>query len=336
MWKKLYPPLTLIFLLSLILISLLSVDLSSAQQKKGKGMIWVGVTQIVSTPALEEDQRGFEKALAEAGFKEKIKVIYDRQNAQGNLANAQAIAQKFLVEKFDLIHCLTAPASQEVVKLIRDIPVVFSSVTDPVGAGLVPRNSRPGTKSGTNVTGVSHRWPVHLQIEMYTRFVPKAKKWGTIYNASDSSSLVQIKEVREATKKLGIELMEATVSSDAETIQAAEFLVGKVHAIYIAYDYTVLSAFEAVVRVCNERKIPLFTSDGESVAVGAIAAYGLNFFAIGHSAGKRAVRILKGEKPGAIPWGRVDKLSLVVNEKAARAQGIIIPSELLKKSDKII
>lgn len=328
MWKTLYPP--------LVLILLISFDLTFAQEKKVKRMIRVGVTQIVSTPALEKDQRGFEKALAEAGFKEKVNVLYDRQNAQGNMAKSRAIAQKFLVEKFDLIHSMTTAASQEVVKLIKDIPIVFSSVTRPVEAGLVPKASRPWTKSGTNVTGVSYHWPVHLQFETCSRFVPKAKKWGTIYNAGDSSSLVQIKEMREAAKKLEMELIEATISNSEETIQAAQFLTGKVHAIYIIYDLTVLSAFEAIVSVCNESKIPLFTSDGESVQRGAIAAYGLNFLLVGHSAGKRAARILKGEKPGDIPWGRVDRLSLVVNEKAARAQGVIIPLDLLSKSDEII
>jgi len=328
MWKKLYPP--------LIFVLLVSVNLTFAQEKKVKRMIRVGVTQMVSTPALEKDQKGFEKALAEAGFKEKVNILYDRQNAQGNLTNAQAIARKFLVEKFDLIHSITTPASQEVVKLIKDIPIVFSSVTSPVEAGLVPKTSRPGTKSGTNVTGVSYHWPVDVQFETCNKFIPKAKKWGTIYEAGDSSSLVQIKEMREAAKKLEKELIEATISNSEETTQAAQFLAGKVHAIYIIYDDTVLSAFEAIVRVCNERKIPLFTSDGESVQRGAIAAYGLNFFLVGHSAGKRAVRILKGEKPGNIPWGRVGRFSLVVNERAARAQGVIIPPNLLNKSDKIM
>jgi len=328
MWKKLYPP--------LIFVLLVSVNLTFAQEKKVTRMIRVGVTQMVSTPALEKDQKGFEKALAEAGFKEKVNILYDRQNAQGNLTNAQAIARKFLVEKFDLIHSITTPASQEVVKLIKDIPIVFSSVTSPVEAGLVPKTSRPGTKSGTNVTGVSYHWPVDVQFETCNKFIPKAKKWGTIYEAGDSSSLVQIKEMREAAKKLEKELIEATISNSEETTQAAQFLAGKVHAIYIIYDDTVLSAFEAIVRVCNERKIPLFTSDGESVQRGAIAAYGLNFFLVGHSAGKRAARILKGEKPGNIPWGRVGRFSLVVNERAARAQGVIIPPNLLNKSDKIM
>jgi putative ABC transport system substrate-binding protein len=328
MWKKVYPP--------LILILLLSVCSLLAQEKKVKKVFRIGVTQFTSTLAAEKDEMGFEKALADAGFKEKVNVIFDRQNAQGNVVNAQTIVQKFLSEKCDLIHTIGSPNSRAAVKLIEDTPVVFSFVTNPVEAGLVPKKSLPGTKTGTNVTGVSHRWPVSFQFEMYTQFLPKAKKWGTIYHQGDPYSLVLIKEMRESAKRRGIELMEAVISSSEEAMQAASFLAGKVQAFHIIYDDTVLSSLEAIVKICNEKKVPLFTSDLESVSKGALAAYGLNFYTIGYSAGKRAARILNGENPGHIPWGRIEKLSLVVNEKAARAQGMILSPELLKRSDKII
>ena len=329
MWKKLGP--------ILILILVVTTAISLAQEKKPKKILKIGVTQIVSHPALDADAKGFEKALAEAGFKEKVNVTYDRQNAQGDMVNAQTIAQKFLDVKVDLVHSIATPTSQAVVKTIKTIPVVFSSVTDPMDAGLVPRTSPPGTKSGTNVTGVSDRWPIYLQFEMYTKFVPKAKKWGTIYNAGDANFLVHIKEMKEAAKKFGVELIEATISTSAETMQAAQSLAGKgVQAITITSDNTAVSSFEAIVKVCNEKKIPLFAGDIGSVPRGAIAAYGLDYFLIGESAGKKAAQILKGKKPGEIPWGPAEKLRLVISEKAAKAQGVVIPPELLKKADQIL
>ena len=328
MWEKLCPP--------LIVVLLLPIGSPFAQEKKTSKLFKIGVVQFFPGQTFDKDQNGFEKALADAGFREKLHVLYDRQNAQGKLANVQAITQKFLVEKFDLIHSMTTPVSQEVVKLVRNTPVVFSAVTDPVGAGLVPQNSRPWEKSGTNVTGVSHRCPVDLQFEMYTRFVPKARKWGTIYNAGDQNTLIFIRDMRGAAKKLGIELIEAVISFPDETLQATQFIAGKVQALHILDDPTAVSAWDAIVKVCNEKKIPLFASDVESVPKGAIAAYGVNFFSIGYSAGKKAARILKGVEPGSIPWGRVENLFLVVSEKAAKEQGVIIPPALLKKSDKVI
>jgi putative ABC transport system substrate-binding protein len=320
----------------MILVPLISATLSSAQEKRSTGTIRIGVTKMDSHPALDADEKGFEKALADAGFKEGTGVVYDRQNARGEMANAQAIAKKFLDAKVDLIHSIATPTSQTVVKVVKNIPVVFSAVTDPVDAGLVPRNSPPGTRTGTNVTGVSDRWPVYLQFEMYMKFVPKARKWGTIYNARDANALVHIKEMREAAKKLGADLVEATISNSAETVTAAQFLAGKVQAIHITSDNTAVSSFEAIAKVCNEKKIPLFAGDVSTVPRGGIAAYGLDYFLIGISAGWKAGRILSGQKPGDIPWGPSDSFSLVVNEKAARAQGLAIPPVFLKIANKVI
>jgi putative ABC transport system substrate-binding protein len=320
-----------------ILLLVVSPTISFAQEKIPKKIIpKIGVTQTVSYPDFDADAKGFEKALAEAGFKEGIHVTYDRQNAQGDVNHTQTIAEKFMNSNVDLIHSIGTPSSRAVMKIIRDVPIVFSSVTDPVYAGLIPKTSPIGTRTGTNVTGVSDRWPVTLQFEMYTRFVPKAKKWGTIYNTGDPRSLLYVKEMRQAAKKLKVELIEMNISQSEETLPAAQFLVGKVQTIYITYDHVALSSFEPIVKVCNQKKIPLFGGDLKCVTMGAIAAYGWDYFQIGHSAGKKAARILKGEKPGNIPWDSGEKLVLLINEKAARAQGAIVPPELLKKADRII
>ena len=320
-----------------ILLLIVSPSFSFAQEKTSKKIIpRIGVTQTVSYPDFDADAKGFEKALAEAGFKEGIHVIYDRQNGQGDLGNAQAIAQKFQSTKVDLIHSIATPSSQAVVKLIKNIPIIFSSVTDPVGAELIPKTSPPGTKTGTNVTGVSDRWPVFLQFEMYTKFFPKAKKWGTIYNPGDPKSILYIKEMREAAKKLGVELIEATISSSGEALQTVQFLAGRAQAIHITFDYIAISSFDTIVKICNEKKIPLFGGDLKCVSRGAMAAYGWDYFQIGHSAGRKAAQILKGEKPGDIPWELGEKLLLLINEKAAKTQGAIVSPELFKKADKVI
>ena len=320
-----------------ILLLIVSPVLSFAQEKTPKKIIpKIGVTQTVSYPDFDVDAKGFERALAEAGFKEGIHIVYDRQNAQGDVNHTQTIAEKFMNSDVGLIHSIGTSSSRAVMKIIKDIPIVFSSVTDPVYAGLIPKTIPAGRKTGTNITGVSDRWPVTLQFEMYAKFFPKARKWGTIYNAGDPRSLIYIKEMRQAAKKLKVELIEVNISQSDETLPAARFLVGKVQTIYITYDHIALSSFEPIVKVCNEKKIPLFGGDLKCVTLGAMAAYGWDYFQIGHAAGKKAVRILKGEKPGDIPWESGEKLVLLINEKAARAQGAIVPPELLKKADRVV
>jgi putative ABC transport system substrate-binding protein len=318
------------------LLSIILVFTSTFLLAEDKKMIRIGVTQIVSHAALDADQKGFEDALSGSGFKEGVNVTYDRQNAQGDMNKAIAIAQKFIDEKVDLIHAIATPTTQAVVKITKNIPVVFSSITDPISAGIVPKDSAPGKKTGTNVTGVSDRWPVSRQMEMYAKFVPKAKQWGTIYNPGEANSVVHIKEMKEATKKLGIELVEVTITNRSEVPRAVLSLVGKVQAIVISSDNTAISDFETIVKVCNEKKIALFAGDVDSVPKGAIAAYGMDYFLVGYSAGKKAVVVLKGLKPGEVPWGPMEKFTLVINQSAAKLQGVTIPPDILKKADKVL
>jgi len=288
----------------------------------------IGVTVIVSHPALEADQKGFEKAIKEAG----IEVEYDYQNAQGEMSNAQAIAQKFADDKVDLVHAIATPTAQAACKVIKDLPVVYSSVTDPVDAGLV-KTMEP---AGANVTGVSDAWPIDQQIELYHKMLPKAKKWGTIYNAGDANSVKSIGWTREAMKKRGLELVEVTISSSSEVYTAAQSLVGRIDAIYITSDNMVASALGSVTKVCNANKIPFFVGNTDQVALGAIAALGFNYSEVGYSAGKKAVLILKeGKKPGAIPSGLADKLDLHISLKNARKQGVKISQKIIDKADKV-
>jgi putative ABC transport system substrate-binding protein len=146
----------------------------AALMAQGQKVFRIGVTQIVSHAALDADEKGFEVGLASAGFKEGVNVMYIRRNAQGDLAAADIIAREFVSEKVDLIHAIATPTAQAVMRTGTRIPVVFSSVTDPVLADIVPSNSAAGQKTGTHVTGVSDLWPVRLQFETYARAVPQA------------------------------------------------------------------------------------------------------------------------------------------------------------------
>lgn len=318
-----------------VLAVLMCAALSHQVMAEDKKFV-IGVTKIVAHAALDADEKGFEAGLASAGFKEGVNVTYDRQNAQGDMPKAEAVAKKFVDQKVALIHAIATPTTQAVAKLVKDIPVVFSSITDPVSAGIVPKDSAPGKKTGTNLTGVSDQWPVALQMQTYARMLPSAKRWGTVYNPAESNSVFHVDLMRDAAKKLGLTLVEAKVSNAKEVAQATASLAGKVDAITITSDNTAVGEFDAIVTLCNEKKIPLFAGFVDGVPKGAVAAYGLDYYLVGYSAGKKAALILKGSKPGDIPWGPVEKFSLVINQKAATAQGVVLTPEFLKKADKVI
>ena len=289
----------------------------------------IGVTQIVSHPALDDDQKGFEQALKDAG----LDVKYDHQNAQGDMSNAQAIARKFKGDDLDLVHSIATPTSQAIVKVITKTPVVYSSVTDPVDAGLV----KTMDAAGGNVTGVSDAWPYERQVKLHHEMVPTAKKWGTIYNAGDANSVKSITWARAAMKKYGLEYIEVTVSTSAEVHMAAQSLIDRVDAIFIISDNTVVSAFESLVKVCNDKKKPLFGGGTESVPRGAVAALGFDYFQVGYTAGQKAVEILKnGKKPGDIPSSLTKELRLVINLKAAKAQGLKLDEKFIEMAQEVI
>lgn len=315
--------------LILALAGVMVFAVAAGAMASGQKEVRIGVTVIVSHPALEADQEGFAQALADAGIKAK----FDIQNAQGEMSNAQTIAQKFANGNVALVHAIATPTAQAAVKAIKKIPVVYSSVTDPVDAGLV-KTMGP---SGTNVTGVSDATPVERQLKLYMKMMPRAKRWGTIYNAGEANAVVLVNQARAVMKKLGLKFVEVTVANSNEVYTAAQSLVGRVDAIFITTDNTVVSALGSVVKVANAKDIPIFAADTSSVPKGAVAALGFNYFQVGYSAGKKAAMILKGiKKAGQIPSGYAEKLSLHISLKNAKMQGLKIAKKYRKMAEKVI
>jgi len=297
---------------------------------KEKKHYLIGISQFVEHPALDAVRNGFIDYLKEEGYVEDENVTYDINFAQADFGIAAQIAEKLVGEKPDLILTIATPSSQAVVKATTEIPVVFSAVTDPVGAGLV--DSLSG--GGKNVTGTSDLSPVDKQLELIKEIVPNIKKLGFIYNAGESNSLTSLQQIKDEGAKLGIEIVEATVSNSSEVMMAAESLVGKVDAIHIPTDNTVVSAFEAITKVCIDNKIPLFAADVDSVPRGAVAALAIDYYLLGKQTGRMAVEILKGKNPGEMPVETLEDLLLYVNLDSAAKMGVTIPEDVLKKADK--
>lgn len=296
----------------------------------------IGLTKIVSHAALDADEQGFLAAMASAGYREGVNLQIDRGNAEGDPRQAAAIAQRFVRDRVDLIYAIATPTAQAAVLATDRIPIVFSSVTDPVKAGVVPAGSRINQATGRNVTGVSDQWPVQLQMETYASMLPRATAWGTIYNPAEANSVAHLELMRRAARQLGLVLTEVHVQRREDVAQAAQSLVGKVQAIVITSDNTTVANLEALVSVCEQHRIPLFAGDIDSVQRGAIAAFGMDYFLVGYAAGRKAALVLKGVQVGHIPWGPVEKFSLVINQRAARAMGVTIPPAVLARADKVL
>lgn len=296
--------------------------------EKQEKTVKVGITQLVEHPSLDAAREGFIEALKDAGYEEGKNLKLDYQNAQGDMNNNASIAQKLISDKNDVILAIATPSAQSVVNSTKDIPVLFTAITDPVGAQLVQSIEKPGA----NVTGTSDTHPDAIKntIGAIKKFVPGAKKVGIIYNNGEPNSVVNVKNAKKALEAEGLEPVETTISSSSEVKQAAESLVGRADVLYIPKDNTVVSALESVLTVANAQDIPTFVGEGDSVKRGAFASYGLDYHALGYTTGKMAVDILKGKKPADIPVGFPEKLELYVNKKAAADEGITLTDDLLK------
>ncbi|MGP4073446.1 ABC transporter substrate binding protein [Piscibacillus sp. B03] len=300
---------------------------SDAESNEGEGdSLTVGITQIVEHPSLDRATEGFKQALLDAG----LNVEFEEEIAQGDNNNNQTIAQKLVGDEVDLIFANSTPSAQSVLNETSEIPIVFTSVTDPVGAGLVNSMEKPGG----NVTGTADMHPETLPKTIDLIKDLGKESIGLIYNASEQNSVAQIESVKELANENGLDTAEATVSSSSEVKQAAESLVGKADSILIITDNTVVSALETVLMVGHDNEIPIVVSEHDSVKRGGFAAFGFDYYDIGFEAGEKAVEILKdGQSPSEIPAQYPQNLKLMINEEAAEKMGVELTDELKEDAE---
>jgi putative tryptophan/tyrosine transport system substrate-binding protein len=296
----------------------------------------IAVTQIVEHPALNAIRDGLKEELANQGFTAGKNLKWQWTNAQGNQTTAVQIAQKIAGEAPDAIVAISTPSAQAVASAaLQNAPntaIVFSGVTDPVSAKLVSNLQQPGG----SITGVSSLTPVADHLKLITQITPKVKRVGVIYNAGESNSAYLVKLIEEIAPKQGLSIVAATIANSSEVASAAKSLVGRVDAIYIPTDNTVVSAIDSVIKVGVQNQLPIYAGDNNTVAAGAIATLGFDYRDMGRQTAKMVARVLRGEKPGTIAVEPPGKVDLVINSKSAATMGVKIPANVLKNASKVI
>jgi len=281
----------------------------------------VGVTQIVEHPSLNAAFEGFQKALEDEG----LDIEYDIQNAQNDNSANTTIATNLVSSGVDLIFANSTPSAQAVASATQEIPIIFTSVTEPISAELVQSLESPGG----NVTGTIDLHPdVIPQTMTFLKEQLGAKSIGVVFNSGEQNARVQVDKVNEFAEEMGLTIEEASVATSADVKQATESLIGKVDSLYIIKDNTVVSALESVISVAVDNKLPMMVGELDSVKRGGLAAYGFNYFDIGYQSGLMAAKILKGEsKPEDLSVQVPDELKFVVNAEMASMTGIEIKDE---------
>ncbi|MCW5696877.1 MAG: ABC transporter substrate-binding protein [Bauldia sp.] len=294
--------------------------------------ITVGVTAIVEHPALDAVRDGVRDALAAAGFEDGDEITFVYESAQGDGAIAAQIANQFVGEGYDIIVPISTPSAQTALAATSTIPIVFAAVTDPVAAGLVTDLDAPGG----NITGTSDLTPVDQHVALIQEIVPDVGTIGVIYNPGEANAVVLVDLLKQFAGAAGLSVVEATANSSSDVQAAAQSLVGRVDAIYIPTDNTVVSALESVIGVAEQADIPVFSGDTESVNRGTLASIGFNYYEHGLQAGAIVVRILNGENPGDIAVEFATGGDLVINTGAAERMGVTVPQAVLDRASSIV
>lgn len=285
----------------------------------------IGVIQLMEHDALDAAYQGFVDGLAEAGYKDGEQIKIDFQNAQGEQANCQTIADKFVSDKCDLVLAIATPAAQAMANATKDIPILVTAVTDPADAKLVATNEAPGG----NVTGTSDMNPVEEQMKLLKQLIPGAKTVGMLYNSSEANSKLQVDMAKKVAATLDLTCVDYTVSNANEIQQVVESAIGKVDAFYCPTDNVIANGMVTVTGVTEPAKIPTICGEEGMVNNGGTATFGLSYYNLGKLTATQAVDILAGKsKPAEMPILYLTDCVLAINEESCQKMGLEIPQAL--------
>ena len=295
-------------LMSMILISslLLTVGCSSSDNSEKKDgdvkKYKIGITQLIEHPALDDARKGFEEELKEKGIDAEI--IY--KNAQGDVATATTIAQGFTDEKVDLIYSISTTSTQAAKQVTNNIPIVFSAVTD--------------------------------QLELFNKLQDGIKKIGIIYSTSETNSQIQVADAKEASKEIGLEIVDIGINNINDMPQAIDALIGKCDGVYVITDNLVAKSLDLLTSKVNSAKKVLIMSyvDSSTSAKNVLLANGVSYVDFGKQAGDMAAKILlEGVKPSSIPVEYADRTYNTVSMKIVKDLGLDENNPIIKEAQKI-
>ncbi|HNX73358.1 MAG TPA: ABC transporter substrate-binding protein [Spirochaetales bacterium] len=292
----------------------------------------IGIAKFVSHPALDAIEKGIQDELADSKPDYKI----DLQNANADMNTAAQIAQHFKQEKVALAVGIATPTAQALANQIKDRPVIYAAVTDPVAAGLVAGMD----KGGANITGTSDMTPVREQLDLLRSLKPSVKRVGNIYASGEANSVSIASIVKSYCEENGLEYVETTITNSSEARQALLSIADRIDGLYLGNDNTVFSALSGIADVALEKKIPVVTADPSSAeTIPVLAALGYDYYRMGVATGKIIVRVLNGEKteniPAFLPKESQD-MTFVLNLDTAKQLGLTVDQSVQDKAKVII
>lgn len=313
--------------LGFILLLIISLSLNGCSSQKEE-VFSIGISQIIENPVLDLAREGFIDALKEKGYEDGKNIKIDTQFAQGDIALTTTIAQSFVSQKKDLIFAISTPSAQSAFQSTKEIPILFTAVTDPVSAGLVKNLDSPEG----NITGTTDLVPVDKQLELGKKIFPNVKKVGIPYNTSEVNSQVQVELAKEAAEKQGLEIVDIPVTNSSEIEPALRAKAQEIDLLFLPSDNLIASSMSIITKVALDNKIGTIGVDEPMVKNGALACEGLDYYKLGYETGLMAVDIMNGKEVKDIPVFRPKDTQLTINQNIANKLGINIPKEILEEA----
>lgn len=299
-----------------------------AAKGDGKAPI-IGISQYGQHASLDNCREGFLKGLEEAGLKEGTDYTIDYQNASFDDNMAIQIAQAFSSEDAALMVGIATPAATACYAAAedKDIPVIFTAITDPVGAKL---------DSG-NITGTSDVLPVEGQLELIRALQPEAKTIGIVYTTSEPNSVYSVGVYQEKAAAYGFTIEAVGITAQAEVTQAVDSLIAKgVDCFSNLTDNNVVGVLGSILEKTNEAGIPVYGSEIEQMKLGCVAGAGLDYIQLGIQTGKMAAKVLRGEAVCQdLPYEVIENFSLYTNSKALAKMGLTLPDDVAKTAQEV-
>ena len=280
----------------LVVISLvLSLFVTACgKSDSGSASLTIGISQFAEHPALDGAREGFIDELKALGVNAEI----DYKNAQGDIPNTVSIAQKFIKDDVDLIFTIATNSAQAAKQATKDIPILFSAVTDPVSTGILKSMDAPEG----NITGTSDMSPIEKQLSIFKEIDPTIEKIGIIFSTGEANSEVQVNMAKEFAKDLGLEIVERGVTKITDIPQAADSIIKDVDAIYTITDNMVASAINVVAEKATKANMITIGAEEAHVTGGIMMTDGISYYELGRQTARMAKEILVDKKTiGDIP-----------------------------------
>jgi len=278
---------------------------------------------------MDECARGIMDQFADNGILKQKGITIDRKNAQSEFSLGQSIVQDIVRRDYDYILTMSTPALQITAQINKKIPHVFGAVTDPYRMGV----ATDSTHHIANLTGVATFQPVEYTLKTMRELLPDAKRLGLVWTPSEACSEACTYKARDAAEKYGFELIEATVTSTTEVIDALNSVLGRGIDLFLTTgDNTVLMTFESIAEILRKAKIPYFTNTPADIKRGAFIAIGADYYDVGRATARQMTRVINGENPADIPIMDCVPIQIGVNLPLARELGITLPQDFIKRA----